>query len=185
MRTALPHDHRSLMSYFPTGVTVVATLDGEGIPHGITCSSLTSVCLEPPTVLVSIRTGSLTLLHALQQGVFGVTLLDVESREVAQRFAAPARDRFAGLSWIPSPLGTPWIVQSMTAAADCDVCQTMEVGDHTLLFGRIRNVRVRGGTPLLYGLRDYHRWPGRDTRGAAVERTLPRATEWSADFVPG
>ena len=56
----------------------------------MTCSSLTSVCLEPPTVLVSLATRSPTLGHALASGVFGVTLLDVEAREVAQRFATPA-----------------------------------------------------------------------------------------------
>lgn len=46
----------------------------------------------------------------------------------------------------------------MTAAADGDVWRSMEVGDHTLLFGVARNVRARGGNPLLYGLRRYRGW---------------------------
>ena len=82
------------------------------------------------------------------------------AQELATRFATPALDRFAGLRWTFSPLGTPWIEPSMTAAADCVVCRSLEVGDHTLLFGVIRNVRVRGGQPLLYGLHRYHGWQG-------------------------
>ena len=158
IRTASQHEQRSLMAYFPTGVTVVAAVDGANNPYGMTCSSLTSVCLEPPVILVSLTTRSLTVRYAIEQGTFGITLLDGDAQEVAQRFAAPAADRFTGLLWRSSPLGTPWLEQSMTAAADCDVWRTMEVGDHTLLFGRVRNVEVRGGTPLLYGLRRYHSW---------------------------
>lgn len=151
-------EQRRLMTYFPTGVTVVAAVDDANTPYGMTCSSLTSVCLEPPIISVSLTTSSRTLRYAMEQGSFGVTLLDVGAQEVAQRFAAPALDRFADLAWRLSPLGTPWIEQSMTAAADCEVWQTMEVGDHTLLFGCVRNVEVRGGTPLLYGLRRYRGW---------------------------
>ncbi len=158
LRTASRHEQRCLMTYFPTGVTVVAAVDEANTPYGMTCSSLTSVCLEPPIILVSLSTNSLTLRHAVQQGTFGVTLLDVAAQEVAQRFAAPALDRFTDLAWRFSPLGAPWIDESMTAAADCDVWRTMEVGDHTLLFGCVRNVEVRGGTPLLYGLRGYRSW---------------------------
>lgn len=150
------HEQRCFMSYFPTGVTVVAAVDDRKIPYGMTCSSLTSVCLDPPIILVSLTTGSCTLRYAIEQGSFGVTLLDREAQVVAQRFAAPAVDRFTDVAWSFSPLGTPWLEQSMTAAADCDVWRTMEVGDHTLLFGRVRNIEVRGGIPLLYGLRRYH-----------------------------
>jgi flavin reductase (DIM6/NTAB) family NADH-FMN oxidoreductase RutF len=147
------------MAYFPTGVSVVTAIDAAGLPYGITCSSLTSVCLDPPTVLVSLTTHSLTLRHALMQGIFGITLLNVESRTVAQRFATPAIDRFAGVGWRPSPLGAPWIDPGMTAAADCEVSNSVAAGDHTVVFGRVRNVTVSGGLPLLYGLRNYLSWP--------------------------
>jgi hypothetical protein len=34
----------------------------------------------------------------------------------------------------------------------------LQVGDHTLLFGLLRNLEVPGGRPLLYGLRSYQEW---------------------------
>lgn len=149
---------RLMMAYFPTGVSVVTAADDEGRPYGITCSSLTSVCLDPPTVLVSLTTRSMTLHHALRQGTFGITLLDADGGGLAHRFAAPLVDRFAEVGWRRSPLGTPWLDPGMTAAADCEVANSIEVGDHTVLFGRVCNVTVPGGSPLLYGLRTYRGW---------------------------
>jgi len=157
-KAAPPDEHRHLMSYFPTGVSVVTAVDRSGSPYGLTCSSLASISLQPSTLLVSLMSGSATLQRALQQGVFGVVLLHAEARGIAERFAAPEPDRFAGLDWTPSPLGTPWLTSAMTAAADCQVAHSVEVGDHTLVLGVVHTVQVCGGTPLMYGLRDYGRW---------------------------
>lgn len=149
IRPASQHEHRCLTTCFPTGVTVVTAVDDRNAPYGTTCSSLTSVCLEPPTVLVSLITSSATLRYALERGVFGITLLDVAALELVKRFATPAPDRFAGLRWTFSPLGTPWIEQSMTAAADCEVWRSTELGDHTLLWGMLCNLRVpSSGDPV-------------------------------------
>ena len=43
---------RSAMSKFATGVTVITTMDEDGKPHEMTANSFTSVCLDPPTILV-------------------------------------------------------------------------------------------------------------------------------------
>src|SRR5439155_979792 len=53
--TAVPDRFRAMMSAFPTGVAVVTTTDADGRPHGMTCSSVCSVTLEPPTLLVCLR----------------------------------------------------------------------------------------------------------------------------------
>jgi flavin reductase (DIM6/NTAB) family NADH-FMN oxidoreductase RutF len=151
-------NYRHLMTYFPTGVTVVTSADAASCPYGLTCSSLTSICLQPPTLMVSLTSRSETLRHALGNGVFGVNLLGAQAVDTAQRFAAPSLDRFAGLPWRASPLGAPWLLEAVTATADCTIWRTMEVGDHTLLFGVVHNAEVPGGVPLLYGRRHYHQW---------------------------
>ena len=151
-------NYRHLMTYFPTGVSVVTSADAASSPYGLTCSSLTSICLDPPTLMVSLASRSETLRHALENGAFGVNLLDTQAIETAQRFAVPMPDRFSGLAWRASPLGVPWLLNAVTATADCTVWRTMEVGDHTLLFGVVHNAEVSGGVPLLYGRRRYHQW---------------------------
>ena len=45
---------RRALSCFLTGVTVVTTTDGDGVPRGITANSFTSVSLDPPLVLVCV-----------------------------------------------------------------------------------------------------------------------------------
>ena len=54
-------DHMALMSSYPTGVAVVTAIDDDGNPHGMTCTSLASVALNPPTLLVSFQRTSGTL----------------------------------------------------------------------------------------------------------------------------
>lgn len=156
--SALAIEHRNFMAHFPTGVSIVTAIGQNGQPYGATCSSLTSVCLSPPTVMVSLASHSETLQHAIVGGVFGVTLLDDSSREIARRFSSAGVDRFADQRWNSSPLGTPWLQQHITAAADCQIAQSLVVGDHTLVFGIVQNFRIYGGFPLLYGLREYRMW---------------------------
>lgn len=61
-------EYRDLMCSFPTGVTVVTTLDAAGEPFGMTCTSMTSVTLRPPTLLVCLRVGSATLEAVRNRG---------------------------------------------------------------------------------------------------------------------
>jgi len=96
---------RRLMSAFPAGVVVVTAVDPAGRPHGMTCSSLVSVTLTPPTLLVCLRTDSRTCHAVVSSAVFVVNLLRDKARAVAELFAAPVADRFDQVRWTPSPLG--------------------------------------------------------------------------------
>ncbi|MFI6458779.1 flavin reductase family protein, partial [Streptosporangium amethystogenes] len=49
-----PDAFRGFMSSYFTGVTIIASIDGDERPHGLTCNSLTSVTLDPPTLLVCL-----------------------------------------------------------------------------------------------------------------------------------
>src|SRR6266540_7393763 len=54
-------DFQALMASFPSGVAIVTATGSDGKPYGMTCSSLCSVALTPPTLLVCMRNGSPTL----------------------------------------------------------------------------------------------------------------------------
>jgi flavin reductase (DIM6/NTAB) family NADH-FMN oxidoreductase RutF len=151
--------YRELMSAFPTGVTVVTSIDIDGEPRGMTCSSLTSVTLCPPTLLVCLRTGSATWNAVCSAGGFAVNLLHGRAHRVAELFAGPVRDRFGEVEWRPSPAGYPWLSADAFALADCKVAGTMMVGDHTVIVGEVGEVLQIGDQPLLYGLRRFLAWP--------------------------
>lgn len=160
---------RELMSRFPTGVSVVTTRDPEGESWGMTCSSLVSVCMRPPTLMVCLRTESPTTEVIRRRGLFAVNLLSAGSRPVAERFAAPTADRFALGTWRTSAAGMPWLADGVLARAECRVRQSVEAGDHTAVFGEVVDVSLPvqpAGPPLLHGLRRYATWPDHPQQGA-------------------
>jgi flavin reductase (DIM6/NTAB) family NADH-FMN oxidoreductase RutF len=149
---------RDLMAEFPTGVSIVAALDAHDQPLGMTCSSLTSVCLEPPTLLVCLASRSPTLAAANYQGRFSVNLLSAAAAGVARVFATRGVERYADVTWRPSPTGLPWLVDDTVALADCRVAGHTDVGDHTVLLGQVEYVAFGHGDPLLYGRRTFAGW---------------------------
>ncbi|MFD7337892.1 flavin reductase family protein [Streptomyces violascens] len=151
--------YRDLMSAFPTGVAVVTSVDAEGSPRGMTCSSLTSVTLEPPTLLVCLRRGSATLDAVNTHGGFAVNLLHADAQHTAELFAGSDPDRFARVYWRRSPSGLPHLTDDAIAVADCRVAGLFDVGDHTIVLGQVGGISRSDGRPLLYGLRRFAAWP--------------------------
>lgn len=155
-----PDGFRTMMSTFPTGVCVVTSLDHEGAPWGMTCSSVCSVSLDPPTLLVCLREGSPTLAAIREQGRFAVNLLHEDARETAKLFASGNPRRFDLAPWVQDPLAAgPHLVRDAHTVADCTVVLTQQVGDHVTVFGTTgRIVRHRTEPPLLYGMREFRGW---------------------------
>jgi flavin reductase (DIM6/NTAB) family NADH-FMN oxidoreductase RutF len=153
-------DFRAVMASFPTGVCVVTTLDAAGTPRGMTCSSVCSVSLDPPTLLVCLRTASPTLAALLGQASFAVNILHHQAQPTAELFASGEQGRFGRIRWQPGPGGVPHLIEDAHAVAVCQVEATRQVGDHTVVFGEVRHITQRHGhRPLLYGLRRYTAWP--------------------------
>jgi len=152
-------DYRALMSAFPTGVAVVTSMGIDGHPRGLTCSSLASVTVYPPTLLVCLNNRSGTLEGLTVSHRFGVNLLHTDARWVAKLFAEPVPDRFSRVAWAPSARGgTPRLVDDAFAFAECRVSQIFDVSDHAVVVGEVSDVSYRAAVPLLYGMRRYSSW---------------------------
>ncbi|MFD1539764.1 flavin reductase family protein [Nonomuraea guangzhouensis] len=158
--TVDPDHFRSLMSTFPSGVAVVTTMGPDGRPRGMTCSSVCSVTLEPPTLLMCARRLSPTLHAMLKMAQFTVNLLHGRARATAELFASGAADRFERVRWRAAPgYGGPHLVEESHSVADCRVAGTVEMGDHVVVFGEVYGIeRCAPAEPLLYGLRAYSSW---------------------------
>lgn len=151
---------RDLMSSFPTGVSVVTATDSAGRPWGATCSSLSSVTLSPPTLLVCLGEQGGTLHAVLAGRRFAVNLLHARARRAAMVFSSLHTDKFAEVPWERwSPLGLPFLHRDAFAVAACEVAGEVQVGDHRIVIGRVFDIHVSAGVPLLYGLRRYLSWP--------------------------
>lgn len=160
--------HREVMSVFPTGVAVVTSVDSVGRPWGLTCSSLVSVTLRPPTLLVCVRAGSPTLRAIRERGAYGVNILHSRARRTARLFSSPVADRFDRVPWrIPVDAATPWLYDDALAFAECVVAQDILIGDHAMLLGTVQTASRGAGAPLLYGLRRFAAWSDDAEEGGA------------------
>lgn len=150
---------RKFMSGFPTGVAVVSGLDAQARPRGVTCTSLLSVTITPPTLTVSInvRSGTLEAIRCL--GGFGVNLLPAGGRGVAELFASGRPDRFSLVRWQPrGKQGLPWLVDCCRGWAECEVREILIIEDHALVVGRVIDAQSTSETPLIYGFRSFSAW---------------------------
>lgn len=150
---------RQAMRQWATGVTVVSSLH-QGIRHGMTVSSFTSISLEPPLVLVSLSKEARTHDLVQQSGIFGLTLLNQSQQQISDRFAGRTsedQDRFADLESFTLRTGAPFI-QGGLSFLDCKVIASQDVGDHTLFIGQVVDLQAGpDGAPLIYYNRAYRR----------------------------
>ncbi|MGW2817885.1 flavin reductase family protein [Streptomyces sp. NPDC001415] len=159
--SATPDGFRSMMSGFPTGVAVVTATGPGGRPWGMTCSSVCSATLNPPTLLVCLRAASPTLAAIGSSRRFAVNLLHEGAQATAELFASGRQDRFDHVGWrLGDTDAGPHLWADAHAVADCTAARTVPVGDHVLVFGEVQAVERRQDClPLLYGLRRYSSWP--------------------------
>jgi flavin reductase (NADH) len=160
---AEPADLRALMKTSPSSVAIVTSLAPDGKPWGMTCTSMCSVTLEPPTLLVCLREGSPTLAAVLASGSFTLNLLREESSGAAELFASARPDRFQQVSWsMEGAVSGPHLAKDAHTVADCRVVRDDLIGDHRVIFGQVVKVRfLTEPRPLLHGFRRYGRWSER------------------------
>ncbi|RJO75223.1 flavin reductase [Nocardia panacis] len=141
-----PSVMRRTMGRFATGVAVITT-EFEGEPHGMTVNSLTSVSLDPPLLLVCFTHGARSSDAVIAAGRFAVNVLSSRQEAIAMRFAKRGEDHFAGLGLEYDGHRVP-VVPRALAHLDCDVERVLDAGDHTVVFGAVRDVCSREGDPL-------------------------------------
>ncbi|WP_327312164.1 flavin reductase family protein [Streptomyces sp. NBC_01235] len=150
---------RDVLGNFPTSVVAVTTTDAEQRPHGLVVGTFASVSLDPPLVSFLVDSSSTTLRTIRSAGRFCANALAGNQERLSRKISTgPARQRFEGTAWTASSLGNP-VLDGIVAWVDCTVEQIVEIGDHLLVVGRVRELRVESPkTPLLFfrgGYGDY------------------------------
>jgi flavin reductase (DIM6/NTAB) family NADH-FMN oxidoreductase RutF len=147
----LPADFRGAMRHLTGGVSVITAGRGKDIT-GMTVTSVTSLSVEPPTLLVSINRDASSFPLIRRHGAFGVNILNADQLEIAERFAGKGglkgADRFAGSQWVTSVSGVPLLVGALSAF-DCEVEEIVERHSHGIVIGRVRDIRNSTRTAAL------------------------------------
>lgn len=150
---------RRAMRAWTTGVTIITSMY-EGQQYGMTVNSFTSISLEPPLVVVTLK--RLTHTHDLvvKSGMFAVTILTAEQKELSERFAGKMPnivDRFDGVQTEKLFSDIP-VFQNGMAYFHCRVLNSMPAGENTLFVAEVLAARGAGdGDPLVYHNREYWR----------------------------
>ena len=144
-------DFRGAMRHLTGGVSVITAGRGKDIT-GMTVTSVTSLSVDPPTLLVSINRDASSFPLIRRYGAFGVNILNADQLDVAERFAGKGglkgADRFAGAQWVTSVSGVPLLVGALSAV-DCEVEEIVERHSHAIVIGRVRDIRSSTRTAAL------------------------------------
>ena len=141
---------RRVLGHFCTGVTVVTSLDAGGGPVGFACQAFAALSLDPPLVLFCPSRTSSTWDSIARSGAFCVNVLAEDQTTLSARFARSSADKFAGVSWRPSPQGQP-VLDDVVAWIDCELWAEYDGGDHTLVAARVLDLGADPGRrPLLF-----------------------------------
>jgi len=152
--TASPHPDelkrlRTALGRFATGVTIVTCRDADGQARGLTVNSFTSVSLDPPLVLWSLRSNSASLGAFENASHFAVNVLSEEQVEVSRHFASQMPDKFSMGHWVDGLGGAP-VLAGAAAVFECETHKSLEAGDHRLLLGRVCAFRDHGLAALVF-----------------------------------
>jgi flavin reductase (DIM6/NTAB) family NADH-FMN oxidoreductase RutF len=154
--SADPSTMRSVLGHFPSGVTIVTGTTPDG-PAGFTCQSFSSLSLDPPLVLVLPSRGSTSWPGIQATGRFCVNVLAQDQQALSTTFARSGGDKFAGVDWSPSALGSP-VLAGATAWIDCTLDAVHDGGDHLIVVGAVHDLgAAEESAPLVFHRGGYAR----------------------------
>jgi flavin reductase (DIM6/NTAB) family NADH-FMN oxidoreductase RutF len=141
---------RRCLGSFVTGVTVITALDAQGQPEGITANSFSSLSLEPPLIVWSLRLSSRSFDTYQNAAHFAVNILAQDQVHLSNRFAASGIKRFDGVAYAAGLAGVP-LLSGCVATLECKLQATHPGGDHVLFVGRVERIHTNSHPPLAYG----------------------------------
>jgi flavin reductase (DIM6/NTAB) family NADH-FMN oxidoreductase RutF len=150
-RQAPSGDFRGAMRQLTGGVSVITAGRGKDI-SGMTVTSVSSLSVDPPTLIVSVNRSASSWPLLQRYGAFGVNILASDQIDIAERFAGKdglkGAARFAGAEWTTRASGVPLLVGAL-AAIDCEIEEIIERHSHAILIGRVRDLQVSSRTAAL------------------------------------
>jgi flavin reductase (DIM6/NTAB) family NADH-FMN oxidoreductase RutF len=144
-------DFRGAMRHLAGGVSVITVGRGKDIT-GMTVTSVSSLAVDPPSLVVIINRASSSWPLLKRHGFFGVNILTADQLDVAERFTGKGglkgAERFAGAAWTTGASGVPLLVGAL-AAIDCEAEDIIERHSHAVVIGRVLDLRLSSRTAAL------------------------------------
>lgn len=136
---------REAMRRLAASVTIITSRDLDGAPHGMVASSVISVSMDPPSMLIAVNRDA-GLYPVLQRsGRFCINLLSHDQNELLKPFSTSAlrEQRFQSDHWRDTRASDsgrlPWLYDA-SASVECTVDLVTDYGTHSLFIGRVDQV---------------------------------------------
>ena len=140
------------------GVCIATTGKDGGEWLGLTVTAVSSLTLEPPTVIVCVNrdAGAHTTMHASRR--LCVNFLASDHVELAQLFSSSSfkgSGRFDPSKWTAMTSGLPALIGAL-AALDCEIIDQMTFGQHSVFICEVKAVRLEPEKePLVHFNREF------------------------------
>jgi flavin reductase (DIM6/NTAB) family NADH-FMN oxidoreductase RutF len=153
---------RTAMRQLAGGVSIVTT-GAAPARTGFTATSVSSLSIDPPSLIVAIDRSSSAYAEIGRCGFFGVSMLAAHHEALAARFGGhgglEGDARFSEQCWHTLATGASLLCDAL-AAVDCALDELIERHSHAIAIGRVVSAQARGiGDTLLYWRGDYHCLP--------------------------
>jgi flavin reductase (DIM6/NTAB) family NADH-FMN oxidoreductase RutF len=143
-REASPAYFRAAMRRLVGGVSVITAGTGNDI-SGMTVTSVSSLSVDPPSLIVSVDRASSSWPLLKQHRYFGVNVLNADQTHIAERFTGKdglkGAARFAGAEWIERASGAR-LLSGALAAIECEAEDIIERHSHAIIIGRVLHVEL-------------------------------------------
>jgi flavin reductase len=139
---------RGAMRQLAAGACAVTACDGVR-RYGLTATSVISLSMEPPALLVSIRAGSRVLEALRKSRHFTVHLLAAGQQRLANALAGRLGDDDRSRILSQDAPWTPDRIPGALCHIDCAVSKTVVAYTHALVVGRVERVDAGTGTASL------------------------------------
>jgi flavin reductase (DIM6/NTAB) family NADH-FMN oxidoreductase RutF len=135
---------RAAMRCLAGGVSVITAGAGREI-SGMTVTSVSSLSVDPPSLIVSVNRESSSWPLLKRYRYFGVNILGADQVDVAERFAGKdglkSAERFAGAEWTERASGAR-LLRGALAAIECEAEDIIERHSHAIIIGRVLHVEL-------------------------------------------
>ena len=134
-------------------VTLVTTSDADGQSYGMLATSVTSVTMEPPMLLVCVSRSAHLHPALMARKRMCINVLLDEQAELVRAFSSslPHDERFANVDCENhTTFGLPYL-RDAQALFFCEIDQLVEAGTHSVVLARVLESRAMDAVrPMVY-----------------------------------
>ncbi|WP_108395450.1 flavin reductase family protein [Devosia submarina] len=159
-QSSVASDFKKSMRNLAAGVSVVTVGTGSQA-SGFTATSVVSLSVDTPTLLVSLNRESTNWPLIQTSRRFAVNILSATHLEIAETFAGrrgvKGIDRYIDPNWQMGAGRVPYLLDAL-AVIECDLEEALPRYSHAILIGRVVNVLAKSTqSPLVYWQGGYNR----------------------------